>query len=129
MRAWSAVRRTPWDMLRVQTGDPSLPTTVTGPARLIALPLLGGAVGVVGFVVTGAASSAGVHGGSTSLAREVTHTTRTMLLTSVPWIPAIAPPEAAPSRTRTPHVWRSGEHPRSARGLFVDRALLLVRAW
>jgi hypothetical protein len=37
IRAWSAVRQTPWGMLRVQTGDPSLPTTVTGPARLIAL--------------------------------------------------------------------------------------------
>jgi hypothetical protein len=35
--AFSALRRTPWGMLRVQVGDPSLPTTVTGPARLIAL--------------------------------------------------------------------------------------------
>lgn len=29
--------QTPWGRLRVQTGDRSLPTTVTGPARLIAL--------------------------------------------------------------------------------------------
>lgn len=36
-RAPSAVRRIPWGMLRVQVGDPSLPTTLTGPARLIAL--------------------------------------------------------------------------------------------
>ena len=35
--ASSAARRTPWERLRVQVGDPSLPTTVTGPARLIAL--------------------------------------------------------------------------------------------
>jgi hypothetical protein len=32
-----AVPRTHWGKLRVQIGDPSLPTTVTGPARLIAL--------------------------------------------------------------------------------------------
>jgi hypothetical protein len=37
LHTWSATRRTPWVMLRVQMGDPSLPTTVTGPARLIAL--------------------------------------------------------------------------------------------
>ena len=37
LQTWSGVRRTPWGMLRVQIGDPSLPTTVTGPARLIAL--------------------------------------------------------------------------------------------
>jgi hypothetical protein len=33
----SAVHRTPWKILRVQIGDPSLPTTLTGPARLVAL--------------------------------------------------------------------------------------------
>ncbi len=32
-----AAPRTHWGMLRVQTGDRSLPTTVTGPARLIVL--------------------------------------------------------------------------------------------
>jgi hypothetical protein len=37
MFAWSAAHRTPWGMLRVQIGDPSLPTTLTGPARLVAL--------------------------------------------------------------------------------------------
>jgi hypothetical protein len=37
IHAASAVPRTPWGKLRVQIGDPSLPTTVTGPARLIAL--------------------------------------------------------------------------------------------
>lgn len=37
VHAWSAVHRTPWGKLRVQMGDPSLPTTLTGPARLIAL--------------------------------------------------------------------------------------------
>ena len=37
LQAPSAVRRTPWGRLRVQVGDPSLPTTLTGPARLIAL--------------------------------------------------------------------------------------------
>jgi hypothetical protein len=33
----AAAPRTHWGMLRVQTGDRSLPTTVTGPARLIVL--------------------------------------------------------------------------------------------
>jgi hypothetical protein len=37
IHACSTVPRTPWEILRVQTGDPRLPTTVTGPARLIAL--------------------------------------------------------------------------------------------
>ena len=37
MQASFAARRTPWGNLRVQIGDPSLPTTITGPARLIAL--------------------------------------------------------------------------------------------
>jgi hypothetical protein len=32
-----AVHRTLWRTLRVQTGDPRLPTTITGYARLIAL--------------------------------------------------------------------------------------------
>ena len=37
IRACYAAPRTPWAMLRVQTGDRALPTTLTGPARLIAL--------------------------------------------------------------------------------------------
>ena len=37
LQAWSTRRRAHWAMLRVQMGDPSLPTTITGPARLIAL--------------------------------------------------------------------------------------------
>ncbi len=37
VQAWSAVRGIHWGMLRVQMGDRALPTTVTGPARLIAL--------------------------------------------------------------------------------------------
>lgn len=35
--ACSQVPSPSWSMLRVQLGDPSLPTTLTGPARLIAL--------------------------------------------------------------------------------------------
>lgn len=35
--ASSAAPRTPWRILRVQIGDPSFPTTITGPARLVAL--------------------------------------------------------------------------------------------
>ena len=35
--ACPAMHRTPWRVLRVQMGDPSLPTTVTGPVRLAAL--------------------------------------------------------------------------------------------
>ena len=35
--AFTAASTPSWSMLRVQLGDPSLPTTLTGPARLIAL--------------------------------------------------------------------------------------------
>jgi len=35
--ACSAAAPTSWKMLRVQAGNPSIPTTLTGPARLIAL--------------------------------------------------------------------------------------------
>src|SRR6185369_5764305 len=37
IRARYAAPRTPWAALRVQTGDRVLPTTLTGPARLVAL--------------------------------------------------------------------------------------------
>lgn len=35
--AFTAASSPSWSVLRVQLGDPSLPTTLTGPARLIAL--------------------------------------------------------------------------------------------
>lgn len=36
-RSWSSGPPTHWDSLRVQTGDPSLPITLTGPTRLVEL--------------------------------------------------------------------------------------------
>jgi hypothetical protein len=36
-RAWASGPLTHWGMLRVQTGDPSLPITLTGPTRLVEL--------------------------------------------------------------------------------------------
>lgn len=36
-RAWSSGPLTHWNTLRVQTGDPSLPITLTGPTRLVEL--------------------------------------------------------------------------------------------
>jgi hypothetical protein len=36
-RAWSSGPLTHWDTLRVQTGDPSLPVTLSGAARFVEL--------------------------------------------------------------------------------------------
>ena len=36
-RAWSSAVTAHWTMVRVQTGDPSFPITLTGPSRLVEL--------------------------------------------------------------------------------------------
>lgn len=36
-RAWPLMVTAPWQTLRVQTGDPSFPITLTGPSRIVEL--------------------------------------------------------------------------------------------
>jgi len=57
-RAWSAALGISWEKLRVQVGDPVLPTTATGPARLIALYQWRRGKGLPGVWVVDSASGA-----------------------------------------------------------------------